>query len=151
VLGWLGFVVLCNGVGFLSAVLGTDPVLYEHLVRPSWAPPPSLFGPVWTALYILMGTATFLIWRHCRGDDRRRALTIFGVQLALNFAWTPVFFGLQRYGLAIVVIVANAIAVLVMMVAYGRRVRLAGILVVPLLVWVSFATALNIAIWWLNR
>lgn len=146
-LSWLGFVVLCNAIGFASSLLG-QPTVYTELVRPSWSPPPVVFGPVWTALYIMMGTATWLIWR--RAADRRPALVIFAVQLATNFLWTPVFFGLQRYGLAVIVIVANWLAVLAMLVAYHRRVAVAGWLVAPLLLWVSFATALNVAIWRLN-
>jgi benzodiazapine receptor len=145
---WLGFVALCNATGFVSALVGGDAALYRDLAKPAWAPPPSVFGPVWTLLYTLLGTATWLIWT--RGRDRGPALTIFAVQLVTNFLWTPVFFGVQQYGLAVVVIVANLIAVIATAIAYGRRQRLAGWLVVPTIVWVAFATALNVAIWSLN-
>ncbi|MEO8700324.1 MAG: TspO/MBR family protein [Kofleriaceae bacterium] len=147
---WLGFVVLCNAAGFLSSLAAQESTIYQDLVQPSWAPPASVFAPVWTTLYTLMGTATYLIWSRCRGSERSSALTIFAVQLAVNVAWTPVFFGLQRYGLAVVVILANWIAVVLMTVAYWRRVKLAGALVAPLLLWVSFAALLNIAIYKLN-
>lgn len=146
---WLGFVVLCNGVGITSALLGGDPAVYRELVRPAWAPPPSVFGPAWTTLYTLMGTATWLVWS--RGRDRARPLQIFALQLATNALWTPVFFGMQRYGLAIAVILANLALVIAMTILYFRRVRAAGWLVVPLIAWVTFASALNIAIWQLNR
>ena len=146
---WLGFVALCNAAGITSALIASDPGLYRELVKPAWAPPSSVFGPVWTLLYTLMGTATWLVWD--RGRDRAPALAIFAVQLVTNFVWTPVFFGLQRYGLAVIVIAMNLIGVLAMMIAYGRRSPLAGWLVAPTLAWVSFATALNVAIWWLNR
>ncbi len=150
-LAWLGFVVLCNGAGILSALVGTDASLYATLVRPSWSPPGWLFGPAWTALYTMMGSATYLVWRRTEGRPRRQAMTVFAVQLALNVSWTPVFFGLQRYGLALIVIGAVLVAVIVMMIVYGRRVRTAGLLIAPLAAWVGFASALNAAIWWLNR
>lgn len=151
VIVWLGFVVLCNGAGFLSSLPAAESSIYGELVRPSWAPPGWVFAPVWTTLYTLMGTATYLIWRRCHGTDRRDALIAFAVQLALNVAWSPVFFGLQRYGLALIVIIGVLASVAVMMVMYARRVRLAGALIAPLFLWVGFATALNAAIWWLNR
>ena len=149
-LAWLGFVVLCNGAGFLSALSGRMG-LYQELQRPSWAPPPWVFGPAWTLLYTLMGTATYLVWRHAPGERRRTALSVFGVQLALNVAWSPVFFGLEQVFAALVVIVLVWLAVLAMLIAYARCERRAAVLIAPLLVWVSYATALNAAIWWLNR
>jgi translocator protein len=148
---WLGFVLLCNGAGYLSSLAARESAIYERLVRPDWAPPGWVFGPVWTALYTLMGTATYLIWSRCSGRARRTALVVFGVQLALNMMWTPVFFGLERYGLAAVVIACVLAAVTAMLVVYVRRVRLAGVLIAPLWLWVAFASALNVAIWWLNR
>ncbi|MBC7978622.1 MAG: tryptophan-rich sensory protein [Myxococcales bacterium] len=150
-LSWLGFVVLCNGVGFVSALAGGEPSYYQELARPSWAPPPSVFAPVWTILYTMMGTATWLVWLRARGAERRRAMTAFAVQLGLNAAWTPVFFGLHQPGLAVAVIVGVLVAVLAMLVVYARISRWAGALVVPLALWVAFATCLNLALWWLNR
>ena len=153
---WLGLVALivaCNGAGFVSAMI-VDPAqtqpFYQALVRPSWAPPPWLFAPAWTTLYTLMAIATWLVWRHTHGASRRRAMGLFGTQLALNLAWTPVFFGLHAIGAAIAVIVANLLAVIATAVAYHRRVALAGWLLMPLALWVGFASALNIAIWRLN-
>ena len=147
---WIGFVVLCVGVGFLSS-LGGRMELYQEIARPSWSPPAAVFGPVWTALYVMMGTATYLIWRRTDGERRRTALTVFAIQLALNAAWTPVFFGLETFFAALVVIVGVWASVLAMMIVYARRDRLAGAMIVPLFLWVSFATALNAGIWWLNR
>lgn len=148
---WLGFVVLCNGVGFLSSLAGGERPLYASLERPDWAPPGWVFGPAWTTLYTLMGTATYLVWSRCKGPARRTALTVFGVQLALNAAWSPTFFGLRQYGLSVLVIALVLAASITMMVVYFRRVRLAGWLTVPLVAWVSFASAVNTAVWWLNR
>lgn len=150
-LQWLGFVCGCNGVGLLSALIANDPAYYQALARPEWAPPPGVFGPVWTALYTLMGTATWGVWRRASSASRRQAMTVFALQLALNFAWTPVFFGLHQPGLAVLVILGLLVAVRAMLVTYGRIVWWAGALLVPLMLWVAFAAGLNISIWWLNR
>ncbi len=146
----LGFVLLCNAVGFLSSLTGRME-LYREISLPAWAPPSAVFGPVWTVLYVLMGIATYRVWRRTSGDSRRTAMTVFAVQLALNAAWTPVFFGLEQFFAALLVIVLVWGSVLAMTIVYARRDRIAGAMVVPLLVWVSFATALNAAIWWLAR
>lgn len=153
---WLGLaalIVACNGLGFLSAMVvnpdQTQP-FFLALQRPVWAPPPWLFAPAWTTLYTLMAIATWLVWRHSAGAARRNAMLMFGVQLALNLAWTPVFFGWHAIGPAIVVIVANFMAVGLTIMVYRRRVAIAGLMLVPLLLWVGFASALNIAIWRLN-
>ncbi len=151
VLACAGFIVLCNAVGFASALIGGRPTLYQHLQQPSFAPPPWLFGPVWTALYTMMGVAAFLVWRSPHGRARNVALASFAIQLALNAAWTPVFFGLERVGAAFVVILAVWVAVLAMMLAFAKVERRAGLLVAPLLAWVSFASVLNGAIYVLNR
>lgn len=144
-------ILLCLGIGFASSQFGTAQPVYAALAKPTWAPPPWLFGPVWTVLYVLMGTSTYLVVSRTEGRARRIALSVFALQLALNFAWTPVFFGLQRYGAALVVIAGVFAAVIAMLVVYWRRVPLAGWLVAPLAMWVGFATALNASIWWLNR
>lgn len=149
--GWLAFVVLCNGVGLLSSLAVDEPALYAQLAKPSWAPPTWLFAPVWLMLYTLMGTATYLVWSHTTGSLRNRALAIFGVQLALNALWTPIFFGAHQFGIALVVIIAYWISVAATVSVYGLLVPVAGWMVVPLWIWVSYATALNAAIWWLAR
>lgn len=148
---WLGFVVLCNATGLLSALVAPASSIYTELPRPSFAPPGWVFGPVWTLLYTLMGTAAFLVWQRRTGEPRRSALIVFGIQLALNAAWTPVFFGLQLYVAAFVVLLAIWVAVGVMTVMFFRRVPLAGALLVPLWVWVTFAAVLNGAIVYLAR
>lgn len=146
VLSWLGFVLLCNGAGFASAMVANEPAYYEQLSKPSWAPPGSVFGPVWTVLYTLMGTATWIVWKATSGPERRHAMSVFAIQLVLNVAWTPVFFGLHAPGPAVVVIAAVLAAVLVMVGAYARVSKPAAAMVVPLAVWVGFATVLNASI-----
>lgn len=146
VLSWLGFVLLCNGAGFASAMVANEPAYYEQLAKPSWAPPGSVFGPVWTLLYTLMGTATWLVWKSTSGAERRHAMSVFAIQLVLNVAWTPVFFGLHAPGAALVVIAGVLAAVLVMLAVYARVSRLAAAMIVPLVLWVGFATVLNASI-----
>lgn len=143
---WVGFVALCNGVGAASALVASEPAFYEQLARPSWAPPPSVFGPVWTLLYTLMGTATWIVWIKTAGPLRRRAMAVFAVQLAFNALWTPVFFGFHALGASVAVILAVLALVVAMTSVYARASKLAASLVVPLAAWVAFASALNIAI-----
>ena len=153
-LGLVGLIVGCNALGGASALVAgvaNTPAFYQALVRPSWAPPPWLFGPAWTTLYTLMAIATWMVVRASPSPARRTALILFGTQLALNLAWTPTFFGLKAIGASVVVIVANLLAVLATIVAYRRVRPVAGLLLVPLAGWVAFASALNIAIWSLNR
>lgn len=123
------------------------PGYYETLDRPSWAPPAGVFAPVWSALYVAMATAAWLVAREgVEREDVRLALGLFGAQLALNAAWTPLFFGLQRPGLAAADILALLAALAATVVAFWRVRPAAGALMVPYLAWVAFATALNLAI-----
>ena len=147
---WLSFVVLCNAAGFLSSLAAGETQIYAQLQQPYFAPPSWVFAPVWTTLYVLMGTATYLVWRDSAGRRRRKAMMAFGVQLALNAMWTPVFFGMKQYAAALVVLVAIWIAVWTMFVLYWRRNRFAGYMTIPLLFWVTFAGVLNAAIVRLN-
>lgn len=143
-LGWLG-------VSFLPALAGIAfpaPDYYRALRRPSWAPPTWLFGPAWTALYVMMGVAAWLVSRRPGSDG---ALRLFGVQLALNAAWTPIFFGLRARGLAMAEIAALWVAVALTTLAFFGRRTMAGVLLLPYLGWVSFAAALNWEIWRRNR
>lgn len=143
----------CLLVG-VSGALVTAPAVrewYPLIEKPPWTPPPVVFGPVWTTLYLLMGLAAWLIWRGPRGSERTRALWAFAVQLALNAVWSPLFFGLQRPGWAALEILLLWGAIVATMALFARIQRLAAGLLVPYLLWVSFAVALNVAIWNLNR
>lgn len=144
--GWLA-------LSFLPGALGAPfpaPAWYRSLRRPSWSPPPGVFGPVWTVLYALMGVAAWLV-AGGRSEGRRPALVAFGVQLALNGAWTPIFFGLRRPGLALVEIGATLAAVAATTALFLRQRLLAGLLLLPYLAWVAFAALLNAEIWRRNR
>ncbi len=133
-------------IGSLAA--GASAAEYATLRRPSWAPPSWLFAPVWTALYVTIAVAGWLVWRRA-GVVRAHAPYV--VQLLLNAAWTPIFFGAGAYGLAALEIVVLWCVVAVTVVAFWRRDRLAGGLLLPYWAWVTYATALNVAVWSLNR
>ena len=124
---------------------------YPTLEKPGFTPPNWVFGPVWTLLYALQGVAAWLIWR--AGLDRRivrLALGLFTTQFVLNIAWSPAFFGLESPILGLVVIVPLWFAIVATTTAFSRADRRAAALLVPYLAWVTFATALNYAIWNLN-
>lgn len=122
---------------------------YAGLDKPSWNPPSWVFGPVWTTLYIMMGIAAWLVWdRHRRAA--RTALMLFVVQLAVNAAWSWLFFGVESPGLALADIVLLWVLIVATTVAFWRLRTVAGVLLLPYLAWVTFATALNFQIWRLN-
>ncbi len=149
-LALLGFVALCQAAGATGALV-TSADWYRELPRPGWAPPGWVFGPVWITLYTLMGAAAWLVWRTPASAARTAALRWFGVQLALNAAWTPVFFGLRSVGGGLAVIVVLLAAIVVTIVRIRPVSRLASWLLAPYLAWVAFATVLNASIWWLGR
>ena len=144
-----GFVVLCLAVGGLGGWATAQSVAewYPTLAKPSWTPPPWLFAPVWTVLYILMGVAAWLVWK---AGNAKGAMLLFGAQLLLNLAWSFLFFGARSPGLALIDIAVLWLAIAAMIFAYAFRSRLAAYLTVPYLAWVSFAMALNAAVFMLN-
>lgn len=123
---------------------------YEALQLPAWAPPAWLFGPVWTVLYATIAVAGWLVWRRAGWSGARTALTVFGGQLVLNALWTPLFFGGGMFGLAFVEIVVLWVAIVATIALFARHSRPAAALLAPYLAWVTFASALNLAIWLLN-
>ncbi len=150
-----GCVLLCNAAGALGALATMQSVdtWYLPLVqKPAWAPPSWLFGPVWTALYTLMGVALWRVWRQRPTHPAavRTALWVFFVHLAVNVAWSFAFFGARSPGLGVAVIVLLDTLVLATIVVFARVDRPAAWLLAPYLAWVLFATALNVAIWRLN-
>ena len=149
----LTFVLVPLAIGFAGSLATASSVndWYPTLVKPDFNPPNWLFGPVWTLLYVMMGLACHLVWRSAAPvTERRPALVAYGVQLALNLAWSFVFFGLQSPLLALIVIAAMWSAIAVTMRRFLAIDRLAGWLFAPYLAWVSFAALLNGAIVTLN-
>jgi translocator protein len=151
--GLLLLTAVCLGVGALGGAVTAGSVAswYPTLVKPSFNPPSWVFGPVWTALYLLMAIAAWRVWRAADPGTARRTLAVFALQLALNLGWSTAFFGLRDIGLAVLVIVALDLAVLTMVILFGRIDRIAAWLLAPYLAWIAFATVLNIAIWRLNQ
>jgi len=145
----LAVVFAVAGLGSL-ATSPNIPTWYAGLAKPSWNPPNWLFGPVWSVLYVCMATAAWLVWRKGGWAQARRALSLFALQLALNGAWSWLFFGLHRPGAAFVELVALLAAILATTIAFWGRSLAAGILMLPYLGWVAFASVLNFSIWRLN-
>lgn len=124
---------------------------YDGLVKPPLNPPAWVFGPVWTALYALMGVSAFLIWRKGREHKEvKTALIVFCVQLFLNAIWSIIFFGFHSPLFALIDIVLLWFAIVFMVIAFYRISRTAAYLLAPYILWVSFAMYLNYAIWMLN-
>lgn len=123
---------------------------YVTLNKPSFNPPNYLFAPVWTCLYILMGISLFIIWQSPMGQIRTNALIIFTIQILLNFLWSFLFFKFKMPGLALIEIMMIWISILAMIILFSRISKPAAYLQIPYLLWVSFATILNAAIWHLN-
>jgi tryptophan-rich sensory protein len=149
----IGCIAICEGIGLLGSVF-TAPAIdtwYAALVKPGFTPPNAVFGPVWTTLYALMGVALFLVWR--RGlavPGVKPAFILFWVQLGVNLSWSIVFFGDRSILGGLVIIISLWVLVLITMLRFFRISKTAGSLLVPYLVWLSIATALNIQIWRLN-
>lgn len=142
---------LCFAAAALGAIASANaPEFYAQLSRPDWSPPAWLFGPVWTVLYLLMGIAAWLVWREKGFRGAPVALALFLVQLALNSLWSWLFFAWRQGALAFVEIVLLWALIVATTVAFWRIRPLAGILLVPYLVWVTFAAVLCLAIWRLN-
>ncbi len=123
---------------------------YAALRKPSWNPPGWVFGPVWTVLYTMMAVSAWMVWRRGGWRVQRGLLMMFLVQLALNAAWTPLFFGLHRPGLALVDIVLLWIAIAMTVSSFKQVHRRAAWMLLPYLAWVSFATVLNFTLWRMN-
>lgn len=135
-----------TGIGTAS---GVD-TWFKILDKPSFNPPNSVFAPVWTVLYVLMGISLYLIWKSPEGKTRGNALTIFVIQLLLNFSWSFIFFYFRQTGWALAEIVVLWFCIIAMLTLFYRVSKTAAFLQMPYLLWVSFATALNAAIWRLN-
>lgn len=150
---WLalaGFILVPLAIGMIGG-LATAPSIdswYRTIAKPDWTPPDWVFGPVWTVLYIMMGIAAWLVWK--TRDRVAPAMVLFGVQLALNLAWSLLFFGARSPGLALIEVVFLWTSVLLTMLAFFGRQSTAGWLFVPYLAWVSFAAVLNFVIWMMN-
>ena len=146
--GWLVVTGIAAFAGSVASRRSED--FYGQLVQPSWAPPPEVFGPVWTVLYILMALAAWLVWRHGGFAHARTALSLYLVQLVVNALWSWLFFAWQMGAAALLDIALMWVLVVATMVAFWRHNRLAALLLVPYLAWISFAAMLNLRLWQMN-
>lgn len=147
-------IVLCCGVGIIGWVITGDAVTewYPALKKPAFTPPSWLFGMIWPVLYVLMGIAAGILWNKPTG--RKAVLTamrLFLFQLILNGLWTPLFFGLHRIDLALIEIIILWITLLATTIVFYVQSETAGVLLIPYLMWVSFAVYLNAGYWYLNQ
>jgi tryptophan-rich sensory protein len=146
-------IITCQAAGIVGSIFTASkiPTWYKGLIKPALNPPSWVFGPVWTTLYLLMGIALYIIWKKGLSTEGVKfALTIFAVQLILNALWSIVFFNMENLGLALINIVLMWISILWTIVLFYRLSPTAGLLLIPYILWVSFASYLNYAIWTLN-
>lgn len=141
-------IIVCEGVGLIGSIFTFNSVgtWYVTLNKPFFNPPSWIFAPVWTILYLLMGISLYLVW-----EKKKANLNWFWVQLALNFIWSIIFFGLKNPILAFVVIIFLWVSILFIIKDFGKVNKTASYLLYPYLAWVSFAGLLNLAIVILNK
>jgi tryptophan-rich sensory protein len=145
-------VILCQIAGFLGSLFTTPaiPTWYATLKKPFFTPPNWIFSPVWISLFILMGISLFFVWRRQGHPQFKKALIFFFVQLILNVLWSLAFFGLRLPLLGFIDIILLWIAILLTILHFLKVSKFAGVLLIPYLLWVGFATLLNLSLWILN-
>lgn len=150
-LGALGWFTITFTAAALGAWASTSAAsFYATLALPAWAPPASLFGPVWTLLYAMMAVAAWLVWRERGTAATRPALTLYLLQLGVNALWSWLFFGWRLGALAFVDILLLVMLVVATLIAFARIRALAAVMLLPYLGWITFASALNLAVWRAN-
>lgn len=150
-LGLVTWILVCFAFSALGAAASIQArSFYGALTRPDWAPPGWLFGPVWTVLYLLMAIAAWTVWRRGGFAANRLGLSLFVIQLAFNALWTWMFFAWQLGALAVVEVLLLWALIATVIVVFYRKKALAGLLLAPYLLWVSFASALTYSLWQLN-
>jgi len=145
-------ILIAQSAGIIGTVFTSSSIdsWYSTLNRPSFSPPNWVFGPVWITLYTLMGIAAYLVWRNRKNKQVKTALTFYAIQLVLNSLWSILFFGQQNPGLAFAEILILLFFIILTAVYFYKENAWAGILFLPYIAWVSFASILNYAIWQLN-
>ena len=152
IIGLAVFLAICLGVSGIGGAVTATSVgsWYQALQKPSFNPPDWVFAPVWTTLYVMIAIAGWWLWRRVGLRPARTAFAVYAVQLALNLAWSILFFSFRMIGAALIEVVVLLAAVLVTQLMFWRQDRVAGLLFVPYAAWVSFAMLLNAALWALN-
>ncbi|MDQ5930285.1 MAG: translocator protein [Bacteroidota bacterium] len=151
----LTLVVTCLAIGYFSGLITRSSIItwYPTLTKPSFNPPNWIFAPVWSLLYCMMGVAAGLVWDYIDFEKQKttQALNFFAIQLGLNALWSYLFFGLMNPMLAGIEIIVLWLFIYETYLKFSKINKIAGYLFLPYLAWVSFATVLNLSIWWLNR
>ncbi|MCF8037694.1 MAG: tryptophan-rich sensory protein [Desulfohalobiaceae bacterium] len=147
--GLICWIAVCMASGWIGSRF-TPGEWYASLAKPAWNPPDSVFGPVWSVLYVLMGVAAWLVWRKAGFAGARVAIGLFIIQLFLNSLWSFLFFGVHQPGLAFIEMLVLWLVILATTTGFWRVSVPAGILLLPYLCWVGFAIALNFELWRLN-
>lgn len=144
-------IIVCQVAGVIGAIFTTPAISgwYKSLQKPFFNPPNWIFSPVWIFLFLLMGISLYLVWD--RGvRENKKAIIIFGVQLVLNIFWSIIFFGLKSPGFAFLEIIILWLAILTTIISFYKVSKTAGLLLIPYILWVSFALILNFFLWQLN-
>jgi len=149
ILGLIGWILLCSLAGIFGAQFEPG-TWYQMLQKPVWTPPNWIFPVVWPILYLLMGVSAWLLWKMEKTSLWQTEFTWFFVQLVLNALWSFIFFGMHLVGTGLAEILLLWISILFTTLLFWQKNRIAGILLVPYLIWVGYASALNFAIWHLN-
>lgn len=150
IIGLVVWILIC----FIPAIIGSQfgpGDWYQTLTKPEWNPPNWIFGPVWTLLYISMGISVWIIWKNYGLKTAAIPITFFIAQLILNALWSWFFFGLENVGLAFIDIVALWTLIFITLILFWKLNTWSGVLLLPYIAWVSFATVLNYNIWQLNK
>jgi len=139
-------------IGFLGSFFTSSSVnnWYATINKPTFNPPNWIFGPVWTVLFFLIGISFYLVWKKGFGKNKIKIIGIYALQLLLNFIWSLLFFGLQSPALALIEIIILWFVILANIIIFYKSTKIAGYILIPYLLWVSFATVLNFAIFILN-
>lgn len=148
---YVSFILITFLVGISSSWV-TQPEIsswYSNLIKPSFNPPNYLFGPVWTLLYLMMASAAFLVWSQ-NSKKRKTALSLYFIQLILNGLWSWIFFKFHMIGIALIEIILLWILIIITIIAFWKVKKEAAYLMIPYLLWVSFAAILNTSLWRLN-
>lgn len=146
--GWLAVAFAAAAIGAVASVQAAS--FYSELVRPSWAPPQGVFGPVWSVLYALMGVAAWLVWREPKEGRHALPLALFAVQLAVNALWSWLFFAWHMGAAAFADVLVLLALIAATIITFWRVRPLAGILLLPYFAWVAFASALTWSVWQRN-
>ncbi len=144
--------IICQLAGFIGSLFTTPaiPEWYASLQKPSFTPPNWLFSPVWIFLFLLMGVTLYLLWQAASKKEAKLALVLFAIQLVLNTLWSVIFFGLKSPMAAFIEIIVLWVAIILTMQKSLKVSKAAGYLLLPYIIWVSFAAVLNFFLWRLN-